>query len=133
MRRIDHPCAEARRIFSSIERTLLACSCALGTGRNFMPTHVLVTLGGTPQSSWRFTATTTSLWYIMKIYLIEIKVLLAKLQKSFRTSVCCPTPKHVTTQLFRNFHHKEFYYTGRQIQLKLKTGVFYGSCRQICS
>ena len=35
VRRIDHPYAEARRISSSIERTLLACSCALGTGRKF--------------------------------------------------------------------------------------------------
>ena len=35
MRRIDHPCAEARRISSSIEQTLLACSYALGTGRKF--------------------------------------------------------------------------------------------------
>ena len=28
MRRIDNPCVEARRISSSIEQTLLACSCA---------------------------------------------------------------------------------------------------------
>ena len=30
----------------------------------------------------------------------------------------------MTTQLFRNFHYQEFYYTDRQIQLKLKIGVF---------
>ena len=40
MRRTDHPYAEARQISSSIERTLLACSCALGTGQNFcVDTH----------------------------------------------------------------------------------------------
>ena len=113
--RIDHPYAEARWISSSIKRTLLACSCALGMGQNFVPTHVLGTPGGTPQSSWRFTTTKTSLCYIMKIYLMEIKMSSAKLQKSFRANVCCPTPKHVTTQLFRIFHYQEFYYTGRQI------------------
>ena len=59
----------------------------------------------------------------MKIYLMEIKMSSTKLQKNFRTSVCYPTPKHVTTQLFRNIHYQEFYYTGKQIQLKLKTGV----------
>ena len=59
----------------------------------------------------------------MKIYLMEIKMSSAKLQKSFRANVCCPTPKHATTQLFRNFHYQVFYYTGRQIQLKLKIGV----------
>ena len=32
---IDHPCAKARRISSSIEQTLSACSCALGIGQNF--------------------------------------------------------------------------------------------------
>ena len=41
MHRIDHPCAEAWRISSSIERTLPACSCALGTGRNFVLTIFL--------------------------------------------------------------------------------------------
>ena len=90
---------------------------------NSVSTHVSGTPGGTPQSSWRFTTTMTFLWYIMKIYLVEIKMSSAKLQKNFRANVCCPTPKHVTTQLFRNFHYQEFYYTGRQIQLKLKTGV----------
>ena len=59
----------------------------------------------------------------MKIYLMGIRVSSVKLQKSFRTNVCCPTPKHVTTQLFRNFYYQEFYYMGRQTQLKLKTGV----------
>ena len=105
----------------------------LARDENSVSTHVSGTPGGTPQLSWRFTTTTTSLWYIMKIYLMEIKMSLAKLQKNFRINVCCPTPKHMTTQLFRNFYYQEFYYTGRQIQLKLKTGVFYGSCRQICS
>ena len=73
--------------------------------------------------SWQFTRTTTSLWYIIKTYLMKIRIPSAKLQKNFRISVCCPTPKHVTAQLFRNFHYQEFYYTGRQIQSKLKTGV----------
>ena len=36
--RIDYPYAEARRISSSIEQTLPTCSCALGMGRNFVPT-----------------------------------------------------------------------------------------------
>ena len=31
-----------------------------------------------------------------------------KLQKNFKTSVCCPTPKHVTIQLFINIHYLEF-------------------------
>ena len=38
MHRIDHPCAEVRWIYSSIEQTLLARSCALGTGQNFVST-----------------------------------------------------------------------------------------------
>ena len=59
----------------------------------------------------------------MKIYLMEIKLSSTKLYKSFRANVCCPTPKHMTTQLFRNFHYQEFYYRDIQIQLKLKTGV----------
>ena len=59
----------------------------------------------------------------MKIYLMGIRVSSAKLKKSFRTSVCCPSPKHVTTQLFKNFHYQEFYYMGRQIQLRMKTDV----------
>ena len=49
VRRIDHPCVEARRIYSSIEQTLPACSRALGTGRNFVPTHVSGMPGGTPK------------------------------------------------------------------------------------
>ena len=61
----------------------------------------------------------------MKIYLMEIEMSSAKLRKNFKANVCCPTPKHVTTQLFRNIHYQEFYYTGRQIQLKLKTDVFF--------
>ena len=36
---MDHPCAKARRISSSIERTLPACSCVLGTGRNSVSTE----------------------------------------------------------------------------------------------
>ena len=48
---------------------------------------------------------------------------IGKAIEEFITSVCCPTPKHVTTQLFRNIHYQESYYTSRQIQLKLKTGV----------
>ena len=38
VRRIDNPCIESRRIYSFIEQTLPACSCALGTGQNFVPT-----------------------------------------------------------------------------------------------
>ena len=98
-------------------------ACVLGTGQNSVSTHISGMPGGTPQSSWRLTTTTISLWYIMKIYPMEIKVSSAKLQKSFRTNVCCPTPKHVTTQLFRNFHYQEFYYMDRQIQSKLKKCV----------
>ena len=30
----------------------------------------------------------------------------------------------MTTQLFRNIHYQEFFYTGRQTQLKLKTTIF---------
>ena len=30
---------------------------------------------------------------------------------------------YVITQLFRNIYYQEFYYTGRQIQLNLKTSV----------
>ena len=59
----------------------------------------------------------------MKIYLLEIKMSSVKLQKNFITSVCCPIPKHMITQLFRNFHYLEFYYMDRQIQSKLKTDV----------
>ena len=59
----------------------------------------------------------------MKIYLMGTRVSSAKLQKSFRTNVYCPTLKHVTTQLFRNFHYQEFCYMGRRTQMKLKTGV----------
>ena len=66
---------------------------------------------------------TTSLWYIIKTYLTKIRIPSTRLQKNFRRSVCCPTPKHVTAQLFRNFHYQEFYYTGRQIQSKLKKGI----------
>ena len=73
--------------------------------------------------SWRFTTMTASLWYIMKTYLMKIRIPSTKLQKNFRRSVCCPTPKHVTTQLFRNFRYQEFYYMGRQIRSKLKIGV----------
>ena len=53
----------------------------------------------------------------------EDKDTITKLQKSFRRSVCCPTPKHVTAQLFGNFHYQEFYYIDRQIQSKLETDV----------
>ena len=35
MRRIDHPCAEARRISSSIEQTLLACYVCPEHGMKF--------------------------------------------------------------------------------------------------
>ena len=98
-------------------------TCVLGTGQNSMSTHISGTPGGTPQSSWQFTTMTSSLWYIMKTCLMKIRIPSIKLRKSFRRSVCCPTPKHVTTQLFRNFHYQEFYYMDRQIQLKLKTSV----------
>ena len=39
----------------------------------------------------------------MKIYPIGIRVSSAKLQKSFRTNVCCPTPKHVTNTIIQKF------------------------------
>ena len=32
-----------------------------------------------------------------------IRVSSAKLQKSFRTNVCCPTPKHVTNTIIQKF------------------------------
>ena len=36
---IDHPYVEARQISSSIEQTLLSCSCARHNSHIFMPTH----------------------------------------------------------------------------------------------
>ena len=84
--------------------------CVLGMGQNSVSTYVSGTPGGTPQSSWQFTTTTTSLWYIMKTYLMKIGIPSTKLRKNFRIH-----QKHVTAQLFRNFHYHEFYYTDKQI------------------
>ena len=41
VRRINNPYVEARRISSSIERTLQTCSCASAQDKIFMSTHVL--------------------------------------------------------------------------------------------
>ena len=48
---------------------------------------------------------------------------IGKAIEEFRTSVCCPTPKHVTIQLFRNIHYPEFCCMGRQMQMRLETGL----------
>ena len=51
------------------------------------------------------------------------KDVIRKAIEEFKTSVCCPTPRHVTIQLFRNIHYLEFCCMGRQMQMKQKTGI----------
>ena len=53
----------------------------------------------------------------------EDKDVISKAIEEFRISVCCPTPRHVTTKLFRNIHYQESCYMGRQMQMKLKIDV----------
>ena len=88
----------------SIKQILLAC-CVPGALTHFCTDTHSGSPGGTPQSSWQLTTTATSLWCLMKTYLLRLKMSSVKLYKNFKISVCCPTPRHVTIKLFRNIHY----------------------------
>ena len=123
MCRIDHPCAKASRI-CSIEWTLLACCVCPRHGTKILCRHMFLARPVGPTIVMAIHNNNDILMLHYEDLLNGIRVSSAKLKKSFRTNIYCPTPKHVTTQLFRNFYYQEFYYTGRRIQLKMKTNLF---------
>ena len=61
-----------------VKQILPAC-CVPGASTRFCADTRCGTPGGTPQSSWWLTTTVTSLWCLMKTYLMRIKMSSVKL------------------------------------------------------
>ena len=119
IRRIDYPYVEAKRISSSIKQILPACHVSM----HFSCQHVFW------HARWDTTIVTAA-YNNNDILMVPYedlpdgdKDVISKAIEEFQKSICCPTPRHVTIQLFRNIHYQEFCCMGRQMQMKLKIGV----------
>ena len=120
--RIDHPCAEARRI-CSIEWTLPACCVCPRHGTKFcVDTRFW--------HAWWDTTIIMAVHNNDNILMVHHEDLpdkdedtINKATEEFQKKCLLSYTKTHDSTVIQNFHYQEFYYMDGQIQLKLKTSV----------
>ena len=103
----DHPCIEARWISSSIEQTLLACSC-VPAWYMFSCRHTFWHTRWDPTIVMAAHNNSDILMVPYEDLPNEDKDVISKAIEEFQNKCLFPTPRHVTIKLFRNIHYQEF-------------------------